>query len=123
MDPRQSVSIDPSGSGARVAAGRAGFAEFDAIVTQRLAEREFDNTDRRKALALCRRLYRIAMREHHHGFARAVAEAAGGAARQGLAPRLVYRLAGLALSHLGMRVPVGLGSALKQSLFDGTCGA
>jgi hypothetical protein len=98
---------------------QARFEQYDTAIVGRLALPEFEHIDRRKALALCRRLYRIVVRRRGAGFADAVSEVAGGAARRGLAPRTVYRLVGLALSHLGMDVPVGLGRSLKQFMFEG----
>ncbi|MBM3314352.1 hypothetical protein FJY71_00725 [candidate division WOR-3 bacterium] len=115
-DPGQ-MARDPE---ALFTAGRpAGFSTFDRRVTRRLQESEFEHVDRHKALALCRRLYLIVLKERGPGFAEAVADAAGGAAREGLAPRAAFRVAGLALSLLGLDLPVGVGRSLKQLIFDG----
>ncbi|MEO0073341.1 MAG: hypothetical protein ABIK43_01600 [candidate division WOR-3 bacterium] len=92
---------------------------FEQRLLRRIRDTELGEVDRRKVLALCRQVYRVAHVRPGARLASAVTDAACGAVREGLRPQAAFRITGMALNILGLDLPVGVGRSLKQYILDG----
>lgn len=112
------IGYGPRSGEKQASSPRSDLASFQQCLFRRLCKSEFKGVDRRKALELCRQVYRVAHGRAGTRLTSAVADVACGAVRQGLGPHAAFRVTGMALSLLGLEMPVGLGRALKQFILE-----
>lgn len=119
MSNGRSIAFEQRTADRRTSSQNLDFALFQQSLIRRLRNSGLRGSERRKALVLCREVYRAVHRRPGMSLASAVADAACGAVREGLRPHAAFRVTGVALSILGLDVPVGVGRSLKQFILDG----